>query len=334
MKILHIDLFEIEIPPVAAIAKYYPKIYTLTICRIRTDEGLEGIGEYQGTPAQCAARADELTGEDPLALDPFGQPDPFACALLDIAGQAFQIPMYRFFGEKIRDRVPVSYWSCPMEPEETAAEAAIGAGLGFTNHKLKARPWNIVETVRMIKEAAGPDYAVGVDPNTLFERPHVAARLAQELEPFGTVANFEDPVLKSNLDWYRLLREKTHIPIALHLGHPSEVLKALKAECIDFVNLGGTAQQVKKAAAVAEAADVPCWVQMGGLCLGVHAAYSTHLQSTIPNAILPCDELPFMRIADIVGGGLVVEKGHFLVPEEPGLGVKLDMAVVDKYRVG
>jgi L-alanine-DL-glutamate epimerase-like enolase superfamily enzyme len=204
--------------------------------------------------------------------------------------------------------------------------------MGFTNHKLKARPWNIVETVRLIKEAAGPEYTVGVDPNTAFQRPGVAARLAGELEPFGTVANFEDPVLKNNLDWYRLLREKTHIPIALHLGAPGDVLKALKAECIDYVNLWGPAQQVKKAAVLAEADDVPCWVQMGGLCLGVLAAYSVHVQATVPNATLPCDELPFTRVADVVNGALVVEDGHFILPETPGLGVKLDLATVDKYR--
>ena len=72
--------------------------------------------------------------------------------------------MHRFFGAQVRDKVPVSYWSCPMTPAETAAEAEIGAGLGFSNHKLKARSWNIVETVRLMKEAAGADYTVGVDP--------------------------------------------------------------------------------------------------------------------------------------------------------------------------
>jgi L-alanine-DL-glutamate epimerase-like enolase superfamily enzyme len=334
MKIAKIELYEVEIPPIPPIAKYMPKIYTITICKIETDEGIEGIGECQGEPSRSQEKAEELTGQDPLALDPFAQPDPFTCALLDIAGQVYGLPMNRFFGEKVRDRVPVSYWSCAMEPKETAAEAEVGAKLGFTNHKLKARPWNIVETVKLMKASAGPDYQVGVDPNTLFKHLHVAARLASELEPFGTVANFEDPVLKNNFDWYRLLREKTHIPIALHLGAPNAVLAALKAECIDYVNLGGSAQQLKKASAVAEAADVPCWVQMGGLCLGVLAAYSTHVQSTIPNAILPCDELPFTRIADVLDGGLPVENGHFIVPEGPGLGVKLDMSVVEKYRVG
>ena len=103
---------------------------------------------------------------------------------------------------------------------------------------------------------------------------------------------------------------------------------------IDFVNFSATAQLVKEMATVANAADVPCWVQMGGLCLGVKAAYSTHVQATIPNATLPCDELPFVRIADVLSGALVVENGHFLLPEGPGLGVTLDMAVVEKYRVG
>ncbi|MCC7265067.1 MAG: hypothetical protein IT369_21385 [Candidatus Latescibacteria bacterium] len=333
MKISAVDLYEVEIPLIPPIAKYYPKIYDITLCRISTSEGLVGWGEYQGKRQVLATHGAALVGQDALALDPYAQPDAFTCALLDLAGQAYGVPVHRFFGTKVRDRVPVSYWSCPMEPHETAAEAEVGARLGFSNHKLKARSWNIVETVRLMKERAGADYTVGVDPNTEFRLPPIAARLAAQLEPFGTVAVFEDPVLKDNLDWYRLLREKTHIPIALHLGAPADVLRALKAECIDYVNLGGTALQVRKTAAIAEAAEVPCWVQMGGLCTGILAAYSVHLQSTLPNATLPCDELPFTRVADVVAGSLVLDQGHFQVPQGPGLGVAVDLKVVEKYRV-
>lgn len=333
MKITQVDLFEVEIPLIPPIAKYFPKIYEITLCRIQTDEGLEGWCEYNGPPAVQKEKAASYLGQDPLALDPFAEPDCFTCALLDITGQAFGIPVHRFFGQKLRDQVPVSYWSCHMEPHETAAEAEVGASKGFKNHKLKARSWDIVETVRLMKEAAGPDYTVTVDPNTEFRLLHIAARIASELEPFGTVSAFEDPVLKNNFDWYRLLREKTNIPMALHMGDPVGVLKALKAECIDYGNIGGTSVQVRKAAALAEAADVPCWVQMGGVCLGVLAAYSVHVQCTIPNATLPCDELPFMRVADVVEDGLVVEEGHFKVPEGPGLGIKVNMEVVEKYRV-
>ena len=349
MKITHADLIQVEIPLIPTIAKYASKIYDITLCLVHTDEGLIGIGEdavYQMTPQRRSTFEQKMAsyvGQNPLDIDPFAEPTLFECALLDIAGQAYGIPVHRFFGAKVRDRVPVSYWSVPMEPEDTAKEAEVGARLGFTNHKLKARSWNIVETVQLMKEVAGPDYTVGVDPNTEFKHLHTATRIAKELEPFGTVAMFEDPMLKAHLDWYRLLRQKTHIPVALHFGAPqaagerpclgAEVLEALKAECIDYANLGGTAQEIKAAAALAEAADVPIWVQMGGVCLGVLAAYSVHLQSTLSNDLLPCDELPFVRVADVLGGSLELDQGHFAVPQGPGLGVELDMEVVEKYRV-
>ena len=73
---------------------------------------------------------------------------------------------------------------------------------------------------------------------------------------------------------------------------------------------------------------------MGGGCLGVLAAYSVHVQCTIPNATLPCDELPFVRVTDVLGGSLMLKDGHFAVPDGPGLGVELDMEVVEAYRVG
>ena len=55
------------------------------------------------------------------------------------------------------------------------------------------------------------------------------------------------------------------------------------------------------------------------------ATYSVHLQATLPNATLPCDELPFTREADVVAEGLALEKGHFTVPTGSRLGIKVDM---------
>ena len=40
-----------------------------------------------------------------------------------------------------------------------------------------------------------------------------------------------------------------------------------------------------------------------------------------------------MRIADVAKEGLTIKAGHFLVPEGPGLGITVDMDVVEKYRV-
>ena len=43
--------------------------------------------------------------------------------------------------------------------------------------------------------------------------------------------------------------------------------------------------------------------------------------------------MPFVRTHDVLDGGLVLDKGHFIVPKGPGLGVKLRMNVVEKFRV-
>ena len=56
MKITQVDLYEVEIPPIPPIAKYVPKIYDITLCRVQTDEGIEGWGEYLGT--RSTARGD------------------------------------------------------------------------------------------------------------------------------------------------------------------------------------------------------------------------------------------------------------------------------------
>ena len=71
MKITQVELYEVEIPPIPAIARYYPKIYDITLCRIQTDEGLEGWGEFIDKKSVGQEQADALVGQDPLALDPY-----------------------------------------------------------------------------------------------------------------------------------------------------------------------------------------------------------------------------------------------------------------------
>lgn len=135
-----------------------------------------------------------------------------------------------------------------------------------------------------------------------------------------------------NYEWYRMLRYKTEIPQALHLGDPYAVLGAVKADAVDRFNLSGNVASVKRCAAIAEAAGCPIWLQMGGLCLGIQAAFSTHVQATLTNELHACDELPFVRENDLLGGSLQFDSGHFVVPDGPGLGVTLDEDAVARYR--
>ena len=120
MKVTRVELFHVDVPLIPAISKYQVKIYDITICRIETDEGLSGIGESAVYHLDNRSReylrgiGQSLVGLDPLTIDAYAQPSLFECALLDITGQAYGIPIWRFFGQKVRDRIPVSYWSCAM----------------------------------------------------------------------------------------------------------------------------------------------------------------------------------------------------------------------------
>ena len=334
MKITNIELIEVDVPYIAPIRNVGHADWEHTIARVHTDEGLIGLGEIWQPCRAVQPQADGLIGKDPLSMALERASEPWQCALYDLVAQAKEVPVWRLMGDKVRDEVPVAYWSPHLPPEETAREAERAAALGFTVHKLKAHPADIVRQAELIAAAtAGVDYAIRVDPNCGFKYPTTAVRLAKELTPYN-IECFEDPVEKINVNyaWYSLLRHKTDIPQALHLIDPYAVLCAVKADAVDCFNLSGNVAPVKRSAAIAETAGCPIWLQTGGLCLGVQAAFSAHLQATLTNDLLPCDELPFVRENDLIGGSLEFASGHFVVPRGNGLGIALDDDAVAHYR--
>ena len=92
MKITSVELYEVEIPPIPAIARYYPKIYDITLCRVQTDEGLEGWGEFIDKKSVGQEQVDALVGQDPLALDPYDRPDAFTLRAARHCGPSLRHP--------------------------------------------------------------------------------------------------------------------------------------------------------------------------------------------------------------------------------------------------
>ena len=240
-------------------------------------------------------------------------------------------PLYR---TRYWDKVPVGWWSPPLEPEEFAAMAEEGARLGFKTHKLKARPWNIVKTVELMTQAAGPDYGIIVDPNFTFGDLHTSLRLAAQLEQYNVQA-FEDP-FQYLPGWhqYRDFRRHSRIPLFPHLYDSRQIMSAIRAEAADGFNTGGSVETVLINAGMAEAAGLPVWLQVVGLGLGVSGAYGTHVHSVIRNATIPSDSLHFTRENDLIHGALMPKNGLVEVPTGPGLGVELDLEAVKRYQVG
>lgn len=303
------------------------------IVKVFTDDGLVGIGEGDRSLTATQQQGERLLRKSPLELDPWKLGRPWAHACFDLLGKALGVPVYRLLGTKVHERVPFAFWSPYETPEQTARHAEEGAARGFKVHKIKARPWDAVEQVKAIHAAAGPEYAVRIDPNCTFEQPAAAVRIARQLEDYN-VECLEDPVTQTRPEWNRLIREKTTIPVALHHSDPANVLRHIKAEAIDYLNVGGTVERVFRAAHLAEAAGIPIWLQLEGHCYDIQTAFNLHLNAVLPNATLPQDTLPFLREASVVTEPLWPVDGYVAVPERPGLGIELDEAAVARYCVG
>ncbi len=336
MKITDIAYRTVSIPFVPAIQEHWDMDYPTTLVWVHTDEGLTGLGESNSLNSNITDQADAIAekyiGKNLWDIDLASESFAFQCAFYDLAGQALGVPAHKLIGEKYRDSVELAYWSPPMPAEATAAEAERAANMGFRVHKLKARKANIVETARLIREACGPDFQIRVDPNTEFGDLETGLRLARELQPYN-IEVYEDPIRFEDLSWYRRLREEVEVPVARHLGTPQGILENIRADAVDAVNMGGNVAGLRKSAAVAEAADLPIWVQIFAFGSCVASTFAAHIACTLPNCTMPVDELPHIRIDDLSGGSMDLSNGAITLPAVPGLGVSLDMDAVERYRI-
>lgn len=317
------------------------------ILRIRTDADIEGLGEtYRGVGMPDLQRnIDLLMGRDPLSVNLGSLPIPkdraydgFEAGLFDLVGKALGLPAWKLLGGKYRDRVLVDYWCGRQTPEDIGRTARVAVEKGFTGLKMKcALEDPMVERVRAIARAAGPGFRIIIDPNERFHHPAHAIRLARQLEGFN-VELFEDPVPRWNLDWYALIRQKTTIPIALHIHlpygqSPRDLISAVKKEAIDFLNVGGNMADFVRLAATAELAGLQIW-HGTEVDLGILDAAAVHACAAARNCTLGSDIIGnFLREDDLIVDPIRFEDGHALVSDRPGLGVELDEEALARYRI-
>jgi muconate cycloisomerase len=130
---------------------------------------------------------------------------------------------------------------------------------------------------------------------------------------------------------------------------PQDALDIAQAKAADalsiYIGKSGGLLKAKKIAAIAEAAQLPCDVN-GSIELGVGNAANLHLAASSKAITLAC-VLPIngpegkgpTRFAgryfsdDIVREPFQYEDGHVLISNQPGLGVAVDAAKIERYRV-
>ena len=373
MKIASTEMWTVVVPTIPGRVhseEYGPAGWDMVpkhIIRLHTADGLEAIGETgRGVDLDAVKElAAKIEGLDPtkMALQQlptmmgrcddrpkfhsldrwweFSEAGPrsaafpaFEMAIIDLLGKRYDQPAHWFLGGAIRDRVPADYWIGHQTPEDAARNTHLAVERGFKGMKMKCTGDEpLVERCRAIWDVAGPEFQLTIDPNQRFWRFIEAVDMAKELVKYGKVKVFEDPMAKWNLDSYHLFRQQGIVPVALHLGAPTDIASAIKAEAVDYLNLGGSMVQFVRNAAMAHAAGIPCWHGSGN-DLGIMEFSYLHASAVARNCILGSDFVgSWTRGDDLVVEGIQFEDGYAIVPDKPGLGCELDMDALEKFRI-
>jgi L-alanine-DL-glutamate epimerase-like enolase superfamily enzyme len=259
-------------------------------------------------------------------------------ALLDLTARRAGVPLAQFFGGAWRDRVPVDYWMGRETPERSRACVRRALQLGFRGIKLKAALEDPnVERLEAIKEEAGPEFGVTVDPNGRFYRPDEARATILAMDAVGNLRVLEDPFPRHHPGGSCAgLHGKIRARLVAHLDPPEALTAVLLQGQIGGLNIDSHTQGLwgwRLQAAAADTFNLPVW-HGSGLDLGIATAAQLHVAAATPNCELAGDQVgPWLRQASLLKNSLRVENGAILLPEGPGLGIEVDRDQIENHTL-
>jgi L-alanine-DL-glutamate epimerase-like enolase superfamily enzyme len=276
-------------------------------------------------------------------------------ALYDLRGKMEGCPVHAFLGGKVRDRVRL-YGSGGMyqPPAGYAAEAAAVAALGFSAYKMRPAlgPEADLETVRLMREAVGPEIGLMVDAHAWWRMgdrsytPAMIEELARQMAEYR-ITWLEEPLPPHDRDAYIRLREAGLAPIAAgeHENSLDGFMEIIRRGAVDIAQAdpahqGGLTSVRQVLEACAAHGRLFAFHNWGTLLECIACA---HLGVCFPPEVCawleyPCFRhrgqpilYPFPLADEILKEPLSIENGDMLIPDAPGLGVEVDETVIERY---
>jgi len=304
------------------------------VIRVHTDAGVVGYGEtIQNYTWGRVDLAERVIGRSPFTLmwdDSLGAG--LQMALFDAAGKLAGVPVYQLLGKQVRQWCPISFWDHDMAPEKYEIEAKKAVELGYTSIKIKARPWfDVYEIIKRIS-AATPDYfCIDADWNDFLLNVSNAVPVLRQLEEeFPKIKIYEGPIRADDLPGNKLLRSQIRTATAHHYGSVPGRTAITEGYCAGFVIGGGVAQVMADGHAAAMA-NMPFFLQLVGT--GLTTTLALHLGAVLSHAQWPAVTCHELYQHNLLSERIDVIGGHAHAPDAPGLGVTIDEAALEKYRV-
>ena len=263
------------------------------------------------------------------------------CALWDILGKSLGVPVYQLLGGKVNEdcRIYVNGWfSGAKTPDEFAEKAKMAVKRGVT--AMKWDPFGksylqisnkdldtALECVAKVREAVGNDVDLLIEGHGRFDVP-TGIKIAKELEQFKPMW-FEEPVPPNNIEALKAVRDKS--PVAISAGERLytrfDYNRLFSLRAADYiqpdVSHAGGIMELKKIAAVAEAAYIP--FAPHNPSGPVANAATLQLAACCPNFCIL--EIMYSDVdyrKNVTDENLIYENGRIKIGDKPGLGIELN----------
>lgn len=333
------------------------------ILRVRTDDGIEGVGEisliWHGNGGALCHEvnnrlAPALLGEDPRRiallhnrleqLCEFGYHTnairaAFDMAFYDILGKSARLPVYALLGGKVRDRIDLSM-SISMGSDSDMleqADAYVTAGFRTLKVKVGRDREADVRAVGAIRKKFGDALQIRIDANMGWESAKEALEMIRRLNEFRLLSA-EQPLHPRNLEGLRFVRDHSEVPIMVDesVWGPADSWRVIQAGAADIINVyvmeSGGIFPALKIFHLAELAGIECAI--GSMPeFGFGTAAQAHLGVAAPVLRHPSDVAGVLYLRDdLIRNALRIEDGFAFAPEGPGLGVDPDWEKIEFFR--
>ncbi|CAN7695398.1 muconate/chloromuconate family cycloisomerase [Paraburkholderia sp. SIMBA_054] len=367
-QITSVETVLVDLPTIRAhqLAMATMQQQTLVVVRLRSSDGIEGIGEAttigglsygEESPEGIKLTIDTylapaLVGQDAtnvnramLKLNKVARGNRFAkcaieTALLDAQGKRLGVPVSTLLGGAVRKTLPVLWTLASGDTQRDIEEAEmLLAERRHNTFKLKIGRRSVrddVAHVSKIKSALGDRAKVTVDVNQAWNE--VDATLGIHALEAAGVDLIEQPTPREQRGVLARLSARFIVPIMADeaVTGPEDALELVRDACADVFALkiakSGGIYGMMRAAAIADAAGVALY---GGTMLegSIGSIASAHGFSALPQLAWGTELFgPLLLKDDIVTARPQYRDFDLHLPEGPGLGLQIDEEKLAFYR--
>ena len=279
----------------------------------------------------------------------------FDIGLHDLLGKALDVPVYVLLGGKRRDRIPFCYPIFPMATPDTEDPTRevndnlrrVRRVVDLGQNRIRKYIGYNVESEAAWLERFQAEFGGVVDIKSfdLSGRFHWQDALAilrrfmdygyelaesvskRSRERVRWTSNYAARVNTTDVKGMAELRRQLGKPISEHLNTEEDLLLYKEHEAVDLANIAVCGNGIARAKYLFDFAHSIGLGTLHGTTqeLSIGTAAAAHVMASLDSIDAPCDPAgPLLYQQDCAKKRVLYEDSHLIVPEGPGLGIKVD----------